>query len=62
MNRCGKSVEDHGQVEGESVQKAWAEFKECIYILSTAMGVCGMRRRKDQEVGDLWTIQEKMAG
>ena len=38
MNRRRKSGGDHGQVEEEGVEKAWAEFKECI--LSTAVEVC----------------------
>ena len=43
-------------MEGESVEKAWAVFKECI--LSTAVEVCGMRRRKDQQKRTSWRSNE----
>ena len=43
-------------MEGESVEKAWAVFKECI--LSTAVEVCGMRRRKDQQKRTSWWSNE----
>ena len=52
MNWLGTNKGYHGQVEGESVEKTWAEFKECI--LSAAVEVCGMRRRKNQQKRTSW--------
>ena len=42
--------------EGESVEKTWTEFKECI--LSVAVKVCGMRRRKNQQKRTCWWNNE----
>ena len=55
-NRLGTNEGYHGQVEGESVEKTWAEFKECI--LSAAVEVCGMRRRKNQQKRTSWWNNE----
>ena len=55
-NRLGTNEGYRGQVEGESVEKTWAEFKECI--LSAAVEVCGMRRRKNQQKRTSWWNNE----
>ena len=56
MNRLGTNEGYHGQVEGESVEKTRAEFKECI--LSAAVEVCGMRHRQNQQKRTSWWNKE----
>ena len=47
MGRGGGS--ERKQTEGESVEKAWVEFKEGV--LSTAVEVCGMKQTKTKKRG-----------
>ena len=54
--KINSAVGHKDQVEGNCVEKAWAEFKEGV--LGTAVKVCGMKRAKGEQKRTKWWNNE----